>query len=354
MQKRLNKLRDALSRMGADAILVSSASNMRYLTGFDNPDGTLLVTSEGAYAFQDFRYAEVAESKLKGIYEIRDPKDGTLTQINDILKSKKIKELSYESGHVSVDRYELMRKSICADLKSAGGILEELRAVKDENEIESIRRAQEIADKAYAQLLTMLTPNMTETDVATELEYIMRRLGAEDKSFDTIAVSGASSSLPHGVPSNVKLRRGFLTMDFGAVVDGYHSDMTRTVCIGAADNEMKKLYNTVLTAQKSALDFVRAGAKCAECDKVARDIIDVDYKGCFGHSLGHGVGLDIHESPTLSQKSDRILTAGNLVTVEPGIYINGKYGCRIEDFVLIGENYTENFVKSPKELIEIL
>jgi len=354
MQKRLTKLREALSRTGAEAILVSSASNMRYLTGFDNPDGALLITEDGAYAFQDFRYAEVAERKLSGLYEIRDPRDGALKQINDILKSKKIKSLSYESGHVSVDRYELMQRVVEATLKSAGGIIEELRAVKDEREIESIRRAQEIADTAYSQLLKMLTPNMTEADIACELEYIMRKNGAEDKSFDTIAVSGPSSSLPHGVPSNVKLRRGFLTMDFGAVVDGYHSDMTRTVCIGGADGDMKRLYGTVLTAQESALDFIRAGVKCSDCDRVARDIIDADYKGCFGHSLGHGVGLDIHESPTLSQKCDRLLTAGNVVTVEPGIYINGKYGCRIEDFVLVGENSAENFVKSPKELIEIL
>jgi len=242
----------------------------------------------------------------------------------------------------------------CLNREVLGGIIEELRAVKDEREIESIRRAQEIADTAYSQLLKMLTPNMTEADIACELEYIMRKNGAEDKSFDTIAVSGPSSSLPHGVPSNVKLRRGFLTMDFGAVVDGYHSDMTRTVCIGGADGDMKRLYGTVLTAQESALDFIRAGVKCSDCDRVARDIIDADYKGCFGHSLGHGVGLDIHESPTLSQKCDRLLTAGNVVTVEPGIYINGKYGCRIEDFVLVGENSAENFVKSPKELIEIL
>jgi Xaa-Pro aminopeptidase len=159
--------------------------------------------------------------------------------------------------------------------------------------------------------------------------------------------------MPHGVPSDTRLKKGFLTMDFGALYDGYHADMTRTICIGKADDEMKKLYNTVLTAQKSALEFLRDGVKCSDADKVARDIIDVDYKGAFGHSLGHGVGLEIHESPTLSQKCDKILVPGNVVTVEPGIYLKGKYGCRIEDLVIIKEGEIRNLTKSPKELIEI-
>ena len=194
---------------------------------------------------------------------------------------------------------------------------------------------------------------MTENDVAAELEYYMRKHGAEDKSFETIAVSGQKSSIPHGVPSDTRLKKGFLTMDFGAVYEGYHSDMTRTICIGKADDEMKKLYNTVLKAQMSALDMLRDGVVCADADKVARDIIEVDYKGCFGHSLGHGVGLEIHERPNLSAYNKKPLAPGNIVTVEPGIYIAGKYGCRIEDMVLIQEGNIRNFTKSPKELIEI-
>ena len=181
----------------------------------------------------------------------------------------------------------------------------------------------------------------------------MRKHGAEDKSFETIAISGEKSSMPHGVPADIRLKKGFLTMDFGALYDGYHSDMTRTVCIGAADAEMKKLYNTVLAAQRAALDMLRDGVKCSDADKVARDIIDVDYKGLFGHALGHGVGLEIHEEPRLSEKCDKILACGNVVTVEPGIYIAGKYGCRIEDLVIIKEGEIRNLTKSPKELIEI-
>ena len=181
----------------------------------------------------------------------------------------------------------------------------------------------------------------------------MRKNGAEDKSFETIAISAEKTSLPHGVPSNTKLKKGFFTMDFGATVDGYHSDMTRTVCIGKADEEMKKLYNTVLSAQMAALEYLKAGVNCKDADKVARDIIYKDYKGYFGHSLGHSVGLEIHEMPALSPNCDKILVTGNVVTVEPGIYILGKYVTRIEDMVLICENGIKNFTKSPKELIEI-
>jgi Xaa-Pro aminopeptidase len=171
---------------------------------------------------------------------------------------------------------------------------------------------------------------------------------------ETISINGAKTSLPHGVPGNDKLQKGFLTMDFGATVNGYHSDMTRTVCIGKADEEMKKLYNTVLSAQLAALDYLMAGGvNTKEADKVARDIIYKDYEGYFGHSLGHSVGLEIHEMPALSPNCDRILVPGNIVTVEPGIYIPGKYGTRIEDLVVIRPNGITNLTKSPKELIEI-
>ena len=216
-----------------------------------------------------------------------------------------------------------------------------------------MEKAQELTDKAFKYILGILSTDITENDVAAELEYFMRKNGAEDKSFETIAISAEKTSLPHGVPSNNKIKKGFFTMDFGATIDGYHSDMTRTVCIGKADDEMKKLYNTVLESQLKALKFLKAGVNCKDADKVARDIIYKDYKGYFGHSLGHSVGLEVHEMPALSPNCDRILVPGNIVTVEPGIYIPGKYGTRIEDMVLICENGIKNFTKSPKELIEI-
>jgi Xaa-Pro aminopeptidase len=202
-----------------------------------------------------------------------------------------------------------------------------------------------------------ITPDMTEIDVAAELEYFMRKAGASGLAFDTIAVSGDASALPHGTPRNVKLRQGFLTMDFGAKYKGYCSDMTRTVVVGKATPEIKKVYNTVLSAQLAALDVIKMGADCAECDRAARELIDSveEFKGTFGHSLGHGVGLYIHESPRLARlASGRALRAGEIVTVEPGIYLFGKYGCRIEDMVAVKENGIYNFTHSTKELIEIL
>ena len=195
---------------------------------------------------------------------------------------------------------------------------------------------------------------MTELDVAVELEYAMRKNGASAFAFDTISVSGDASALPHGTPRNVKLREGFLTMDFGAKFDGYCSDMTRTIVIGKADEEIKKVYNTVLSAQLAALDYLKPGADCGEADKIARDIINAEYNGTFGHSLGHSVGLFIHESPRLySRGFGRKLNVGEILTVEPGIYLFGKYGCRIEDMVAITENGIHNFTHSTKELIEI-
>ena len=241
--------------------------------------------------------------------------------------------------------------------ENIGDTVENIRQIKDADEIEKMQKAQDITDKAFAHVIKMINRNMTELDVAVELEYAMRKNGASAFAFDTISVSGDASALPHGTPRNVKLRDGFLTMDFGAKFEGYCSDMTRTIVIGKADEDIKKLYNTVLRAQTEALNYLRAGADCGEADKIARDIIDgvPEFKGAFGHSLGHSVGLFIHESPRLySRGFGRKLNVGEILTVEPGIYLFGKYGCRIEDMVAITEEGIHNFTHSTKELIEIL
>lgn len=218
--------------------------------------------------------------------------------------------------------------------------------------------AQELTDAAFSHILTYLRRGVREIDVALELELFMRKNGADGLAFHTIAVSGAASALPHGVPRARELEQGFLTMDFGARFGGYCSDMTRTVVIGKADDEMKRLYETVLAAQRAALAAAKGGIGCRALDKAARDIIEnAGYKGCFGHSLGHGVGLDIHESPRLapSAAEDAVLCAGHVVTVEPGIYIEGKYGCRIEDMIAVNaDGSIRNFTKSTKELLEIV
>ena len=336
-----------------DAIYITSRTSHRYFTQFDNEDGALLITTKKAYAFEDFRYIETATKQLGSIYEVIEPKGKRADWLGSILKDENISTLGFEDLSMSVSAYEKLKSDLDIKLSKIGTVINELREVKTEEEILKMEKAQELTDKAFTYILGILSTDITENDVAAELEYFMRKNGAEDKSFETIAISAEKTSLPHGVPSNNKIKKGFFTMDFGATIDGYHSDMTRTVCIGKADDEMKKLYNTVLEAQLKALKFLKAGVNCKDADKVARDIIYKDYKGYFGHSLGHSVGLEVHEMPALSPNYDRILVHGNIVTVEPGIYIPGKYGTRIEDMVLICESGIKNFTKSPKELIEI-
>lgn len=353
MKIRIDALRASFENLGVDGVYLTSRTSHRYFTRFDNEDGALLITKSNAYAFEDFRYIEVATNTLSGAFTVIEPKGKRSEWLGDILKREEVSRLGFEDLSMSVNAYERLKLDVSATLVPVNNTVNKMREIKTEDEVLKMEKAQELTDKAFAHILTMLSPNMTENDVASEIEYFMRKNGAEDKSFETIAVSGEKSSLPHGVPGNIKLKKGFLTMDFGATVDGYHSDMTRTVSIGKADEEMKKLYNTVLRAQRSALEYLKAGVNTKDADWVAREIIYKDYKGYFGHSLGHSVGLEVHEMPALSPNYNAILVPGNVVTVEPGIYIPGKYGVRIEDMVLICDNGIKNFTKSPKELIEI-
>lgn len=353
---KIEKLRSVMKKRGVDSLLVFSEINQRYLSDFAFSDGFLFITLEKAYLITDFRYYEMALNKANKAFEVtmtRERKDFIADKIEENL----VKTVGFEGGFVSYEIYKHYTDSYPnVEFVDIADMIEELRQIKTSEEIATIQKAQDIADKAFTHILRLLTPNMTEIDVAVELEYFMRKNGAEAVSFDTIAVSGDASALPHGTPRSCKLKKGFLTMDYGAKVDGYCSDMTRTVVIGKADSEMKKLYNTVLSAQKAALDFLREGCDAGETDKRARDIIDAheQYKGTFGHSLGHSVGLLVHEMPTLSPKSfGRKLRISEILTVEPGIYIFGKYGCRIEDMVAIEKEGVYNFTNSTKELIEI-
>ena len=354
---RLSKLRKAMTDLSVDAVLVIDELNQHYLSEFAFTDGFLFITKNSAYLVTDFRYYEMALNSANKSFEILMP-DNRKDFLNKVISDQEIKTIGFEGGSVS---YETYRK-YCNDYPNCnfvniGDTIEVIRQVKSRDEIEKMQKAQDITDAALASLLKVITPNMTELEVAVELEYAMRRGGADSFAFETIAVSGDASALPHGTPRNVKLRPGFLTMDFGAKYQGYCADMTRTIVIGRADDDIKKLYNTVLKAQTEALNYLREGADCGEADKVARDIIDAipEFKGAFGHSLGHSVGLFIHESPRLySRGFGRKLRAGEILTVEPGIYLFGKYGCRIEDMVAITADGIHNFTHSPKDLIEIL
>ena len=350
----LNNLRNKLEEISVDALLVYNELNIRYLCGFSFTDGLLLITKKRALLLTDFRYLEMAQNNAYSEFEVFDSPDRT-NIILSALKDENVKTIGFEGRAVSYARYYALSE-VYKDYKlvDIGAIIEDFRQVKTEEELSYMDKAQQITDKAFSEVLSVLTPNMTEIEVAAEIEYRMRRLGSEGVAFDTIAVSGASSALPHGTPSTDKLKPGFLTMDFGARYNGYLSDMTRTVVIGKADEDIKRVYNTVLSAQRAALDFLRAGVVCADADKVARDIIDAVYPNTFGHSLGHSVGLFVHEEPRLASKvTDRILRVNEVVTVEPGIYLYGKYGCRIEDMVAVEKDGVRNFTKSTKDLIEI-
>lgn len=354
---RVTKLRNKMAEMSLDAVIVLDELNQHYLSEFAFTDGLLFITQTTAHLITDFRYYEMALNKANKSFVTVMP-GNRKEYLEKIISDEGIKTIGFEGGSVSYETYRRYSDEYPdCNFVNLGDAIEVIRQIKSPDEIEKMQRAQDISDAALSHLLKMITPNMTELDVAVELEYAMRKGGADSFAFETIAVSGDASALPHGTPRNVKLKPGFLTMDFGARFEGYCSDMTRTIVIGKADEDIKKLYNTVLKAQTEALSYLKEGADCGEADKIARDIIDSipEYKGAFGHSLGHSVGLFIHESPRLySRGFGRKLRAGEIVTVEPGIYLFGKYGCRIEDMVAITPDGIHNFAHSSKELIEIL
>ena len=359
-KEQLDSLRKRLLKDTSEGVLISSEINQRYLSDFDYTDGYLLILSEKAYLLADFRYIEAARKTVSSEdFEVIMPEGSMLSEIALISEINRLERIYVEDATLSCAMLEKLRDTV-KSVEFVGGASAAIfdgRAVKFSWELEKIAKAQSVTDKAFEYILGVIRPDMTEIEVALELEFFMRRNGAEATAFETIAVSGKASSMPHGVPRNVKLEQGFLTMDFGAKVDGYCSDMTRTIVLGSADDAMKRLYNTVLDAQMAALEMICEGVECRGVDKVARDLIDnAGYRGCFGHSLGHGVGMYIHESPRFSSSAPEgeLLRRGNVVTVEPGIYIAGKYGCRIEDMIAIDcEGNMINFTKSPKELIVI-
>ena len=352
---RLQQIKKEMEKEGLDALYITSPENHRYACGFHNPDGQVLITGNGSYVFADFRYTEAAKREVSDGFEVIMPEDSSY--LPEYLSKNGVRTLGFEEDNMTFANYSKIKGMIGeVEMIPAAKVMNALRITKTDHEVDCIVKAQRIAEAALEELLGRIKYDMTEKEVAAELEYLMKRGGAENISFETIAVSGSNSSSPHGVPRNVKLERGFLTLDFGATIEGYHSDMTRTVVIGKADSEMKRLYDTVLKAQTSVLDVIKEGAHNFEMDKIARDIINgAGYEGCFGHSLGHGVGLLIHELPNLSPRSpaEMTLRSGEIVTVEPGIYVEGKYGCRIEDMVCITEGSAVNLTRAPKELIEL-
>ncbi len=335
--------------------LIISPENRKYFTGFESSDGFLLVSPQRAVFITDGRYIEAAEKQISNCEVQLLGK--TYPQIAEILKEMNCNRLLVESTRMTVSTYNslkgvLKKISVSTDT-TLDTIINTLRSVKTEYEVESIVKAQKIAEDAFEHILKFIKVGVTEKEIALELDFYMLRHGGEGLSFETIAVSGKSSSMPHGVPSNKKIENGdFVTMDFGTITNGYHSDMTRTVAVGFATDEMKNVYDTVLKAQENCLNNIKAGVSCKDGDEFARSIIrNAGYGQYFTHSTGHGVGVEIHEFPNLSPASDSILQTGNIVTVEPGIYIPENFGVRIEDMALITEKGCRNLTSAKKDLI---
>ena len=337
----------------AEAMLLTSEISQRYAVGFPFSDGFVLLLPDKTYLITDFRYREEAMKHVDPSVTVITP-TVAIDFIRDTLRDAGAHRLMYENRALTCAVYEELLLPLGVELVPARGGIEALRAIKDEEEIDCIRRAQAITDAAYSHILSMLTPTMTEVDVVLELEFFMRRSGADGIAFPSIAVSGAASALPHGLASRKPLSRGFLTMDFGATVNGYASDMTRTVSIGKATPEMKRIYDTVLEAQRLGIEAITEGVAGKIVDAAARTHINAaGYRGLFGHSFGHGVGLEIHEMPRLSARSEALLVAGNVVTAEPGIYVEGECGCRIEDMGVVTADGFWDLTASSKEMIEV-
>lgn len=339
----------------ADGALITSDINRRYFTGMKSSAGMLLIFKECAYLIIDFRYIEKARNTVKNCTVMEQ--ENLTEQINSLMKKHNAKSLAVESMDMTLSRMSFLEKKFpdIEFIKSdeLSNNIYDMRTVKSAEEIEKIHKAQEIAEKAFDEILGFISPGVTEREIALKLDSCMLENGAEGLSFETIALAGANTSMPHGVPGNYKVKNGdFVLMDFGAVYDGYHSDMTRTVCVGQPSEKMVKIYDIVLKAQLEALKKVKSGITGSELDGYARDIIDESgYGDFFGHSLGHGVGMEIHEFPTASSKSETILKENMVVTVEPGIYLPGEFGVRIEDFVVVTENSHQNLTNCPKKLI---
>ena len=352
----LSAIRRGMEEAGLDALILTSSASQRYVSRFNFTDGYVAVGRRTAAVLADFRYFEAAKSAVTADFEVRLLERAEPPVLADTLTGMGARRVGYEDNTVTCAELERMKRKLPEfTLVPMGSLIDDLREFKTAEEIELIIRAQRIAEGAFRHVLPLISENMTENELAAELEYFMRRNGSDAPAFPTIAISGASTSLPHGEPRDKKLLRGFITMDYGAEVEGYRSDMTRTVSLGLADAEMKRLYRTVLDAQLAGIDAVREGADCGETDKVARDIIEgAGYHRCFGHSLGHGVGMYIHEAPNLSPSAfGRTLKRGHVVTVEPGIYLEGRYGCRIEDMMALTENGPLDLTDCEKELIEL-
>ncbi|MEG6615881.1 Xaa-Pro peptidase family protein [Peptococcaceae bacterium 1198_IL3148] len=356
MNDKLIRLRAAFTQHNIDALIVSRPENRRYLSGFTGTTANLMIDNQNAYIYTDFRYIEQAKEQCPDFKVIQIGND-YYQKLLQSLQQAGATRVGFETDFVTYESYaKLAAKLAGINLIAVKSITEDLRMIKDQSELQLIERAVEIADQGWAQLTQQVKPGMTEEQVSLELEFAMRRLGAENRAFDFIVASGPRGALPHGVATDKTLQPGeMVTIDFGAVYQGYYSDITRNFVLGQPNQKQLDIYNIVLEAQLTALDAVKPGVPASVVDLAARNVIEhYGYGEYFGHGTGHGIGLAIHEGPRVSFQSEEILQPGMMITIEPGIYLPGWGGVRIEDSVLVTENGYRILTQTPKDHLLII
>jgi Xaa-Pro aminopeptidase len=353
-EQRRSKLKRQLRKTGVDALLVTNFTNVSYLTGFTGDDSFLLLANGTEVLISDPRYSTQIEEECPGLeVAMRKPGEPMSKAVARVVKRLRPTKLAFESGSTTVAQWEALRDKIKAsELVPVDGLVETLRMVKDKDEVAAIREAIHQAERGFEVLRATLVGEQTERQAAFDLEHVMRRFGAKGSSFPIIVAVGARAALPHGRPTDARISGAdFTLVDWGATSgQGYRSDLTRLVVTGKISPKLAKVYRVVLTAQQRAIEAVRPGVRCCDVDAVARDIIEKSGFGRFSHSLGHGIGLDIHEGPRLAPSSTDELKPGMVVTIEPGIYLPGWGGVRIEDDVLVTQDACEVLTSVPKEL----
>lgn len=347
-------MQEALREAKLDGILLTDEKNQYYALGFSFTDGAVLIGREKAWLITDSRYVEAAAAAVSGWAEVVlfDAARSLAVRVSQRVQQAGIRRLGVEESSLSHAAYLRWQEQLDCQLVGAQNILTQLRTVKDKEELDSLKLAQQISERALLETLPYVKEGVTERELAAELVYRMMKNGGERCSFDPIVLTGVKTSMPHGVPGEARLQKGsFLTLDFGCVKNGYCSDMTRTFALGTPTEEMINVYEIVLEAQCRAINTAKAGISGRELDAAARSYItDKGYGAYFGHSFGHGVGLDVHENPTASPSNTQPLPEGAVISAEPGIYLPGQFGVRIEDVLVIREHSCENLTKFPKEL----
>ncbi|MEO8512923.1 MAG: Xaa-Pro peptidase family protein [Ignavibacteria bacterium] len=351
---RIEKIKAILAELKLDAFYVTHLPNIRYLSGFSGSSAYLIISKDKNYFFTDFRYKEQSKVQVKECEIIVN--FSPAEEIKNVINKNGFKNIAFEPTHLTVHQLDQMKESFRGvTFTAVAERIEQLTMIKTPDEIAKILKACDITDKVFSKLLEIIKPGMKENDVSAEISYWHKKYGAEKDSFDPIVASGWRGALPHGMASDKVIESGeMVTLDFGCIYDGFCSDMTRTISIGKPDDEMKKIYDVVLESQVRAVNAAKEGINTKELDNISRDYINQNgYEGKFGHGLGHGLGIEVHEMPSISQRMDINVPAGVVFTIEPGIYVEGLGGVRIEDDILTKAGGCDVFNKSRKELIII-